>query len=29
MFYVYHLIDPRCDEVFYIGKGVQIEWRAA
>lgn len=21
-YYVYHLIDPRCDNVFYVGKGV-------
>jgi hypothetical protein len=23
MYYVYHLVDPRSDEVFYVGKGVR------
>ncbi len=27
-FYVYHLLDPRTDEVFYVGKGKGRRWRS-
>jgi hypothetical protein len=26
-YYVYHLVDPRYDRVFYIGKGTGSRWR--